>query len=144
MTVRYDVLLDPVTGDLPLAPIMSNGIEKVAQSAKIITSLHLGEAIFDTSVGLPYLVWSQQKPLKVSEISDHVKRVILQLEGVVRISQWLEEFDTNTRKMTITGRIVVEDESEFQISVIPSPSNSGAVSAFTITGLPRILGKGII
>lgn len=144
MTVRFDVLLDPITGDLPLSPIMSNGIEKIGQSAKIITSLHKGEAIFDTSVGLPYLEWLQQKPIRVSEISDHVKREILRLEGVVRISQWLEEFNPITLKMTITGRIVVEDESEFQISVIPSPSNSGAVSSFTITGLPRILGKGII
>lgn len=144
MTIRYDVMLDPITRDLPLAPVLSNGVEKVAQSAVIATSLHEGESILLKSAGMRFIEWGQQKPLQVSEVSDFVRREILRLDGVVRVESWAESFDSDLRKLTIAGRVVVEDGSEFAINVIPSASNSNAVSSFVIAGLPAILGKGII
>jgi len=146
MTTTYDVLLNPTTGDLPINPVLSNDINKVAQSGCIATKLHRGEALFNKSVGLPYLEWGQQKPFRISEVGDYVKRVILRLDGVVRISSWEESFDPLTRKAIINGRIVVRDESEFSISVLPSGDsmgNTNPVSYFVINGLPVIYGGSI-
>ena len=144
MTILYDVLLDPDTGDLPLNPILSNGAAKVGQSAFIATKTHLGEVLFDTSRGLPYMVWGQQKPLGVDEVSDFVKRTIAGLNGVTRITEWTATFSAQDRKLTIVGTIMVEDGSEFEITVSPAGAgNRGTQSFFTIAGLPRVHFKGV-
>lgn len=144
MTILYDVLLDSVTGDLPLNPILSNSVAKVGQSAAIATKTHLGEVLFDTSRGLPYIAWGQQKPLRVDEVSDFVKRTIAGLDGVTRITQWEASFSAQDRQLTIVGTVMVEDGSEFEITVSPAGTgNRGTQSTFTILGLPRVHFMGV-
>ncbi len=139
MTITYDVLLDPTTGDLPLAPMIANDLNKVGQSATIASLLQAGEAIFDKTAGMLYIAWGQVKPYPLTEAGNFIKRTILGLDGVISMSQWEESFDVQTQTASYTGRFVVEDGSEFDVRVLPTGEaliNSGALAYFTIVGLP--------
>ena len=122
--------------------MIANDIRKVGQSATIATKLHKGEALFDPESGLPYIKWSLQKPVRLNEVSDFVKRTISGLNGVVRITSWVATFDRPSTQVRIVGSVVVEDESEFEIVVtsIGGGINSSPYAMFTITGIPAIYG----
>lgn len=140
MTVTFDMLLEDQTGDMPLVPILGNGIEKIAQSVGIAVGLHRGEVLFNKNDGIPYQEIGQQKPLRTDQVSDFIKAKVSVVEGVVRITEWTPLYVQSLRKFSITGRVVVVNEREFEFSVLPvgNLQNTNPLAIFTILGTPKI------
>ena len=139
MTVLFDMLLDD-DFDMPINPVLGNGIEKIAQSVKVAAGLHVGDVLFNKDDGINYFAIGQQKPLRTDEVSDFIKSQVLAVAGVVRISEWTPLFIQSERKFSIEGRIVVVNEQEFEFSVLPvgGQGNTNPLAIFTILGTPKI------
>lgn len=106
----YDVILDPA-GDIPLTTTsLGSGTELVLQRAAIRLGTHRGEYVLDTSVGLPFITWMQQRPPDVDGIALALRREIADTPGVSRVVTLTGSFNITTRRLTFTGRVVIDDE----------------------------------
>lgn len=115
--MAIDVLLDS-NYDIPLRTTLGTGIEVILQRIQLRLQQGLGEWVYDTTTGLPWLDWSQDKPVDVDNIGARIRREIESVPEVVRVTEWETVFDRATRTITCTGAIETE-EGEAAVSVIP-------------------------
>jgi hypothetical protein len=130
-----DILLDTATWDLPHRPTLGTGISAIMQRVAVRLRTFKGEWFVNTSAGLDYLGWTQQKPLRVQEVSAAVRAEVETTPGVDRTEEWTAIFDRDERKLTIAARVYTSDGvATLRIEPVAKPS-SGHVRALVIWAL---------
>lgn len=129
--MSIDVGLDPLTGDLPAFTYHIRGADLVLQRVRTRLRTFFGEWILDTTVGLDFVAWRQQKPPDVVAIGAFVQTEIEATEGVERVDDFSGSFAPGEgvdATLTFTGTIVFDpgDEAavEFVAEVVASGGNS--------------------
>lgn len=100
-----------------LVIIEKNEFIKQILTARLRTLL--GECIYDTNLGIPYLEEILGKKRSQNIVEDYFKKVILETPGVIKLIKFDLEFNVNTRELTITfdvqatdGIITINEEVE--------------------------------
>lgn len=127
MALEFDVFLDPVTQDLPINPVHISGTDLVLQRVTLRLQRFLGEWILDTSVGLPYLAWVQQKPPDVIGITAVLRTEIATTPGVARVDDFTGVFAFQTRTLRFAGIVRLDNEEAVTSEIlvpIPAVGNS--------------------
>lgn len=106
--MSFDVYLDPLTGDLPEVSSFVRDEELTVQRARVRLQTFYGEWILDQFVGIPYIVWREQKPPDVDAIVSVLRAEIAGTPGVIRVTAIEGSFDIATRKVTVSGEAVIE------------------------------------
>jgi hypothetical protein len=119
MPQQIDALLD-ADGDLPVVSGLVTGIDLVAQRIRLRLLRGQGEWFVDPSKGLPLLEWRQQKPPQVSQILVSLQQEIRLIPGVVSTSNFQGTHDPLTRRLTISGDVLVEEEGVLSVVVTGS------------------------
>jgi hypothetical protein len=112
MSAQVDIGLDPDTGDLPALPALITGIALIEQRIKRRLRTGLGEWFLDPAgVGLPLLVWRQQKPPDLTVIVQRVQQEIRDIPGVSRTENFVGVHDPAARRVTVSGDVFAADGS---------------------------------
>lgn len=114
--MAIDLGLDD-SGDLPLFARTISGAELVAQRIRVRLGTHRGEDPRDSSRGLPWVDWLQQRPPQVDSIVAAVRREVLATDGVVRVLNWTGSFSRTTGVITISGEAVVSSGRVIDVGV---------------------------
>lgn len=112
----YDLAL--VNGDLPHVLKLVSGPELVVQRAARRLQRHLGEWFLDTSIGLPWVEWMQQKPPRVNEIGAKIRREVEAIPDVIRVTALTVTHTRETQALAINGEAEVEGAT-LGITVLP-------------------------
>lgn len=138
IALEFDVGLDPVTGDLPVFPVHISGTDLVLQRITIRLQRFLGEWMLDTTVGLPYLAWTQQRPLDIPGITAVLRAEIAGTPGVLRVDNFTGTFNFNNQTLSFVGLIVLDNEdavtSEILVPATVSGNTTPAVIMFHRSG----------
>ena len=138
MALAFDIGLDPLTEDLPVFPGHISGTDLVLQRVKIRLQRFLGEWILDTTKGLPYLAWTQEKPLDVAGMTAVINAEIASTPGVLRVENFSGSFDFRNQKVSLTGEIILDNEiavtSEILVPATISGNTTPAVIMFHRSG----------
>jgi hypothetical protein len=78
----------------------------------------LGEWFFDTEAGVPYLPEITQKPVDLAYAEAAFKKTILETDGVQQITSFAMDFNSATRKLTVTVSIATMYGTTENIQVI--------------------------
>lgn len=103
----HDILLD-ATGDLPPHPRHARGPAIIAQAIRARLLTFRGEWLIDTNVGVPYLRWTQDKPVETGPIRATLLAEVEAVAGVVRVEGLEVKFDNATGRVLAEGRVVLE------------------------------------
>ena len=103
----HDILLD-ATGDLPLHPRHARGPAIIAQAIRARLLTFRGEWLLDTNVGIPYLRWTQQKPVETAPIRATLLAEVEAVAGVARVEDLEVAFDNATGRVRAEGWVVLE------------------------------------
>ncbi len=80
-----DLPLD--NGDLnPYSSLYLDGIDLVLQAVPIALQIGLGEWGLDTTYGLPYIAWAQQKPAPLNQISVLMRAQVVGVAGIKSVT----------------------------------------------------------
>jgi|SRR5690554_937285 len=145
-----DLALDPQTNDLILSGgrlEMVDGLELVAQRLRVRLNRRLGEWIWDTRRGVPWLETVFVRPPNISAISTALKSEIIGTAGVIE----LLAFEATRRGSALSVRFEVSaDDGSGQVTRLRAagevttlePSASSLAALFillTITPAGKIL-----
>lgn len=115
-------LLETADGDLDLGNSLSLTITEdlsilVAQKARGILGMFLGEWFLDTTKGTPWLelVLGIKDP-DLSSIRQAIVSRMLSIEGVTEVVDTLFDFDSETRHLTYNFELRLTDGSTVEIS----------------------------
>lgn len=138
MALAYDIGLDPLTQDLPVFPTHISGVDLTLQRMKIRLKRFLGEWVLDTTKGLPYLAWTQEKPLNVPGMSAVIRTEIESTPGVLRVNDFSGAFDYRDQRVRFTGTVILDNEiavtSEILVASTISGNTTPAVIMFNRSG----------
>lgn len=94
---------------------------KVAQHVRSRLLFYQGEWFLDLSAGVPYFQKIFTKPADVGEVESIIKSEILQTEGVERLLTFESDYNSETRKLTMSASLEtvygVIDMSEVTLNV---------------------------
>ena len=110
MPLTSDVGLDPLTFDLPVFPVHISGVDLIVQRMTIRLQRFLGEWILDTTVGIPYLAFIQERPVDVEGITAVLRTEIETTPGVLRVDDFIGVFVIASQTLRFTGLIRLEDD----------------------------------
>ena len=79
--------------------------EACGQNVKSRLLLLAGEWFLDADAGLPYLGQIVIKPANLPLAESLIKRRILDTDGVAEITGFLMDFDSNTRRLTVSAQV---------------------------------------
>ena len=113
-----DVLLDPITGDLPAHCVLSSGSEAIRQRVEVRLRTVLGEWFLDQAAGLPWDTWLGSKLTEPSVISARVRTEVANTPGVLAVTSWTYEA-TRAGAVTMDGQFRVETEEQEDAGTIP-------------------------
>jgi len=141
--MAIDVLLDPVTWDLPTKPAQGTGIEVIRQRLMIRLRRFLGEWILDETKGLKYMEWTTTKPVPLDEIGADLRREIETTPEVDRIiSGGTATWDQASRTVSFTATVrTVQGELAVAVSPIgdgPGNRNPAVTIGIVTQGSGRI------
>jgi hypothetical protein len=129
--MSIDVGLDTQTGDLPAFSRHIRAEALAIQRIKTRLRTFLGDWLLDTTVGLPYVEWKQQKPPDTIAIGATVQAEIEATTGVERVDNFDASFEIRSgvdATLLFTGDIVFDpgDEAsvEFVAEVLAAGGNS--------------------
>jgi len=122
-----DVILTD-SGDLPRSPSHGNPNQVLEQSIRIALNKGRGENPTDSGDGLPFLQWSQQKPVRVDTIAEQIRQEILDIPQVERIIELTAEHIPAERKVQVEGRLFAEPLPDagvpFQADISREPNDA--------------------
>lgn len=107
--MAFDILLN--AGEIPLyAPLVDDRVSlaMIGQRVKRRLQTFLGEWYLQTGRGLPFLDWSAVKPAPLDLITEKVREEIKAVPGVRAILSLTVDFDENTRKIVVSGRVLCD------------------------------------
>ena len=116
-----DLGLDEDT-DLPTYGRAISGADQVAQRVRVRLALHQGDDPRDQTRGLPYARWLATVPVSVDAIVARIRREVRETVGVLSVSDWVGTLGTDN-VLTISGRAVVVDNVQLQVTVTPTSPN---------------------
>lgn len=99
-----DLALDPLTGDLDVKNLdlyVIQGAERVRQQLTVKLRLWTTEWFLDTEFGTPYLEEILGKQISLAGSVAALKRSIMEVADVDKITSFNTQFDRKTRKLTI-------------------------------------------
>lgn len=104
--------LDITNGELSFV----RGRDAIAQDIKMALSTWLGESIYDTTAGVPYLqIIFKEKSPNVDAIRLILKQIAERRPGVLGV-QLEPDYDRQTRKLTVTGTArTIDGEVDFTL-----------------------------
>lgn len=123
-----DAYLDPATGDLPEVNRVCTGIELIQQRIRRRLRRGTGEWFLDPSVGLPLIAWRDIKPPPEAVIVSQIQAEIRAVPGVVATRNFASAFDPATRRLTVTGDVIVAAQQVTSIVVIGSSAAHNTMS----------------
>ncbi len=105
----YD--MDLTNGDLTFV----DGKEAIAQDVTMALRTWLGETVYDTTVGVPYLqVIFKGKNPNLTSIRFILEQIILRRPGVTGVALEELDLDRSTRVLTVAGKIdSIDGEIDF-------------------------------
>lgn len=112
----FDVQLDE-NGDLPVVTTHFDGWQLTVQRIKARLRTFLGEWVLDTAVGIPYLLWRQERGPDTTSIAAFIRVELEETPGVIRVESCEAAFTVATRTIRITARVVLEDATLGQVTV---------------------------
>lgn len=107
--MAFDILLN--AGEIPLyAPLVDDRVSLalVGQRVKRRLQTFAGEWYLQTGRGLPFREWSSVKPAPLDLITEKVREEIKAVPGVRAILSLVIDFDDNTRKVVVSGRVLCD------------------------------------
>jgi len=90
--------LDVSSGDM----VLLDGAERVRQQITIKLKLWQGEWFLDTDFGTPYLASILGKQLTLSGAITALRKSIMEVEGVRKITSFTYDFASATRALTVS------------------------------------------
>lgn len=133
-------------GSLPLTFGFITGADLILQRVAIRLRTFLGEWQLDTAVGLPYLEWVQQKPPDVDGIGAVIRAQVLGVPGVIRFDSFTGTFDVETRSLRYDGSIIIDNELEATLTVLPfGPEGNASTAVVSLAVSPIVdVPRGIV
>lgn len=112
-----DVLMDPVTGDLPSFTRHASGMDVIAQRVRVRLGTHRGDWPLDVTAGIPWTDYLGRKPLDLAALASVIALEILQVPGVTRVLDldW-QQVGTSA---TITATVLTEVGRSLEVVVVP-------------------------
>lgn len=89
-----------------------NSIKRLDKGAEVVQSVrsrllfYFAESPLDTSKGVPYFEKIFVKPANLPETESILKTEIIKTDGVQELTDFGLEFDSNTRKLTVSWKAV--------------------------------------
>ena len=115
---QYDAQLD-ADGDFPLASKIISGADLVLQRIRLRLQRGTGEWFIDpVNVGLPLIEWKGTKPAPVESIVARIQNEIRQIPDVVSTVNFTGTYEQSTRKVTITGDVIITNGSAVGVVLI--------------------------
>lgn len=100
----YD--LDLTNGDVTFV----KGREAIGQHVLMVLRTFLGESVYDTSAGVPYIQVIFQRGVAVATIEQVLSQVILNVPGVISIESFtINLLSPGSRTLTASAIITTED-----------------------------------
>lgn len=99
-----DLLLDVLTGDLAIDGLnltVAQGADAVRQQLFLKLSIWTGEWFLDTEFGTPYVDSILGKQVTLNGAIAAIKKSILEVSDVDKITSFAYSFDRQTRKLTV-------------------------------------------
>ncbi len=117
--------------------------EAVGQNVKSRLQLLQGEWFLDTSAGVPYLQQIAVKPANLPLAAALIKAQILGTDGVSAITDFAMNFDTGTRRLTVTCTVqtIYGSTSTIRTSLANAAPVPGAPSTWPLLGDNFVLGQ---
>lgn len=123
MPTRYDVGLD-ADGDLPQSPALITGADQVAQAIAVALRLYKGEYFVKGADGLDYNAWTQTKPFPLGALDAAVRRTVIQVPGVLQITDYRSSQTGETVSVSMDVLIDV-DQRTLRVTTEPdAPVNA--------------------
>lgn len=119
-------------GDLPLRNELITGRVDTQQRIALRLQRHLGEWFLDTTVGLPYEAWMEQKPPDLPSIVAAIRSEISAVRGVIGTQNFSGVHDRDTRTVRIEGEYLVSPGIAEEIALISNPTSSGNSAFFGV------------
>ncbi len=116
-----DVFIDPLTGDLPAHNRFVEGFDLALQRLRSRLGTFFGEWRLDTSVGLPYQEWAQDKQPDLPAIGAIMLTEIIGDDGsgISRVDNFNVEFEARSgvdARLIFTGDIIFEPGDETAVT----------------------------
>lgn len=99
-----DLQLDPATGDLLIDEMciyLVKGADRVRQNLDVKLKIWAGEWFLDTEFGTPYLEKILGKQITLNAALAALKKSILEVADVDRITSFKPNFDRRNRRLTV-------------------------------------------
>lgn len=116
-----DILLDRLTHDLVFVDgelQLISGPSEVGQRIKITLLAQLGEWLFDTLFGVPYLQEIFVKDPDLGAIEARLRGIIFSIEGVESIDSFELIYDPVARTATVNGQVsTIDGSTDFTVDV---------------------------
>lgn len=93
-------------GDLQVNPRYISGLTLVAQRVRLRLLTHRGEWFLDQRLGVPYILWKDDKP-PVASMRSVIRRILETTPGVISVASLSVEYQG--RKVLISGRLRTPD-----------------------------------
>ena len=103
-----DLSIDTSTGDIAFPTRMLSGSQATRQRIDVRLRTFYGEWLLDTSVGLPYATWAQEKPAQPAAISARVRAEVAGTPGVQAVTSWAYTWDKATGALSMTGEVRID------------------------------------
>lgn len=113
-----DLLLDD-DGDLRHVNRFATPDELVAQRIRIRLGLIVGQWLQDASIGIPWLDWLVQKPVKIAENVMILRAAIESTPGVDHVESLTGTFNQNTRVASYTGVAILTTGARAAVRLEP-------------------------
>lgn len=131
--MSLDLLLDPVTGDLPALTRLWSGLEIIAQRVQIRTLTHRGDWPLDRTAGIDWQRHLSTKPADVDALAAELATEWRAVPGVVEVTSLTAEVTTDG-----ASTISAELRTETGETIVP------VVSAPGVDGNPSIVVGGVL
>ena len=138
----YDLAEGP-DGDIPAVSRLVTGIDLTMQRVRRRLDRFLGDWLLDSSVGLPYFEWSQQKPPQTQAIGARIRAEIERTTGVSRVTNWTATLDRATRSLSFGGDVLtVDGDATLTIAPFGVPGTGNRNPALSIVIARGPIGRG--
>lgn len=113
-----DILLDPVTGDLPAFSRMVSGKSITGQRISCRLQTHVGDWPLDKDAGIDWVSLLGQKPSDIEGLAAILALEVLSVPGVIAVED-LTSTETSPGEVQITMTAVTEQNETVPVVVTP-------------------------
>ena len=103
MSCTPDVLMDPLTEDLPAFTRLSRGLEAIGQRVRIRMGTHVGDWPLDKTAGIDWTAILATKPLDLAGLAALLALEVLDTPGVLNVQdlEWSQDGGTASISATV-------------------------------------------